>query len=136
MVQLKGGPCGPVAPSKPISIPYGSIKRKRAQCNSPPIHSISIPYGSIKRICAGEYKEEFWKFQFLMVQLKVTGIYANPILRGFQFLMVQLKVAFLYFAESIASLISIPYGSIKSVSEEQPTTSNIKFQFLMVQLKV
>ena len=79
------------------------------------VYRISIPYGSIKRICQNQYM--FWlaTFQFLMVQLKVAQ--GHPMLRssqGFQFLMVQLKASALL-TSICRILISIPYGSIKSL---------------------
>ena len=53
-------------------------------------------------------------FQFLMVQLKVYHPNLGQSRRIFQFLMVQLKVSSVKRHKHF-SVISIPYGSIKSI---------------------
>ena len=118
---------------------------------------ISIPYGSIKSDGKPPVSCRFYRFQFLMVQLKVSS---NPFQKHiflFQFLMVQLKVVrysleqgrnttfqFLMVqlkgsqtaCQEQRKCISIPYGSIKSRQRMIDIFAVGQFQFLMVQLKV
>ena len=70
-----------------------------------------------------------------MVRLKVNGNRTYEELTTFQFLMVRLKAS----GETNSGnciLISIPYGSIKSAPAIRFKAVNVKFQFLMVRLKV
>ena len=70
-----------------------------------------------------------------MVQLKAAKAFLEKFrVFKFQFLMVQLKALFIviYHREK---LISIPYGSIKSISVMKLKQTGSTFQFLMVQLK-
>ena len=76
---------------------------------------ISIPYGTIKRL-KGEIASKLnVTFQFHMVRLKGGQINANNTEEFiFQFHMVRLKECCVSFI-AMLSLISIPYGTIKSL---------------------
>ena len=67
------------------------LKENQGQCLSGHSRPISIPYGSIKReeTRIRRFKEDL--FQFLMVRLKVLVGFLVEQLRLFQFLMVRLK---------------------------------------------
>ena len=73
-------------------------------------------------------------FQFLMVQLKDLLLIHLRRLQLFQFLMVQLKESTKQDFNKSNS-VSIPYGTIKRKKYFESNTSEMKFQFLMVQLK-
>ena len=74
---------------------------------------ISIPYGSIKRQPQTFRLRRHGLFQFLMVRLKAHRLAVRRGHQQFQFLMVRLKASRLSVAD-VPSVISIPYGSIKS----------------------
>ena len=96
-----------------ISIPYGAIKSLKESTGLSLMLSISIPYGAIKRLSWGQSSLTLYKFQFLMVRLKVSNcpLSANTL------------------------SISIPYGAIKSLDEVDTSHDSYLFQFLMVRLK-
>ncbi len=75
---------------------------------------ISIPYGAIKSKNGMVKAEDLTPFQFLMVRLKVIDLLNLPVaFIIFQFLMVRLK-DYMCTPQIVRSLISIPYGAIKS----------------------
>ena len=72
MVQLKADLKPNFNKLTPISIPYGSIKRRTLRKKPKPKNAISIPYGSIKSYFDTGQEADGNGFQFLMVQLKVS----------------------------------------------------------------
>ena len=71
-----------------------------------------------------------------MVRLKVPADQDSAAwINKFQFLMVRLK-AFSKAHNGVFNLVSIPYGSIKSIDEYISDEGVSGFQFLMVRLKV
>ena len=118
-----------------ISIPYGAIKRMVQAFRDGRQNLISIPYGAIKSKALTKKINGAYKFQFLMVRLKVIKRTKPDLLAHisipygaikrvvsgccflacavFQFLMVRLKGFFIIFFTIFFS-ISIPYGAIKS----------------------
>ena len=98
-----------------VSIPYGTIKSFTAGIDFLKYYLVSIPYGTIKRrYYAFKTSNDYILFQFLMVRLKVRRSYSLRSIKR----------------------VSIPYGTIKSLTTYDTVRTLDTFQFLMVRLKV
>ena len=118
---------------------------------------ISIPYGSIKRRAWPVYLFFMWTFQFLMVRLKVFQAFGQVLdtiisIPYGSIKRIKTRISFLlplvisipygsiksrlFVSDTVYVFISIPYGSIKSWWKNRVKTLLISiFQFLMVRLK-
>ena len=116
MVRLKGNGKHYTLPiAKQISIPYGSIKRRKPLSTPRWTARISIPYGSIKRVIGNPMYSVLYQFQFLMVRLKdMAKRYRTS--RGERISIpygsIKRKIGVRH--HLVHLFISIPYGSIKS----------------------
>ncbi len=97
--------------------------------------NISIPSGAIKRIKGAAVSDVNYRFQFLLVRLRVKNVAEiNNVKFGFQFLLVRLRGFSVCALEGFFSLFQFLLVRLR-VLRTREATQPASFQFLLVRLR-